>query len=206
MRNIETTYIYNNKEYKLVITKKRMRSIRFRFIDNVFYISCPYTCFTDYAIKCLDKYAGRLIESEKKRNNKEPPITNEYVYIFGDKYSRSDLPQEDDKLEKLLKRLLLEEVTKLTRINEEKMSIRISYKVTVRKMKSRWGSNSSKTHHITYSFNLIHFSKDIIESVVVHELCHDKYKDHQKGFYNELYYYSPNYNLFRKKLNKGIYK
>lgn len=206
MSKIETSYIYNNKEYKVVITKKRMRSIRFRLIDDIFYISCPFTCLTSYALKCLDKYASRLILNEQKRSLKESPITDEYIYVFGDKYPRSDFPFDESKLDKLLKRLLLEEVTRLTRINEEKMSIKTSYKVTVRKMKSRWGSNSSKTHHITYSLNLIHFSKDIIESVVVHELCHDKYKDHQKGFYSELYYYSPNYQIYRKKLNKGIYK
>jgi predicted metal-dependent hydrolase len=52
----------------------------------------------------------------------------------------------------------------------------------VKKMSSRWGSLSSKGY-INLNLRLIELSPDIIEMVVVHELCHSHYFDHSANFY-----------------------
>jgi predicted metal-dependent hydrolase len=58
-------------------------------------------------------------------------------------------------------------------------------KLSVREMKKRWGSflNQDK---IFLNPKLIHTSKDCIDYVIVHELCHMKYKNHNKKFYELL--------------------
>lgn len=206
MEKNKHSIIINNKEYDVVITKKKIRSIRYSFDGHEFHISAPRYCLDSYCLSSLNQYALKLISRYEKNRNKELPITSEYIYIFGIKYPREQFPIQEEQLNKVLKRLLLNEVVKLTRINETKMNINIPYQVSVRKMKSRWGSNSSLTHRINYSLNLVHYSLEIIESVVIHELCHDKYKDHQFGFHQELNYYCPNYQKYRYKLSKGIFQ
>lgn len=58
-------------------------------------------------------------------------------------------------------------------------------KLSIREMKKRWGSflNQDK---IFLNPKLIHTSKDCIDYVIVHELCHMKHKNHDKRFYNFL--------------------
>ena len=51
--------------------------------------------------------------------------------------------------------------------------IKKPYRVSVKKMTSRYGSNSSQTHTVSYSLVLLHYSVEIIDSVIVHELAHD---------------------------------
>ena len=73
-------------------------------------------------------------------------------------------------------------------------------------MKTRLGSNSRKTNKLAFSLSLVHYSKDIIDSVIVHELAHYYEFNHSFKFYNIVYKYCPNYKILRKKLIKGIYK
>ena len=61
--------------------------------------------------------------------------------------------------------------------------------LAVRDMKKRWGSFVNK-QKILLNPNLIHVSKDCIDYVIVHELCHMRYKNHDKkfsGFLDEKY-------------------
>jgi len=51
----------------------------------------------------------------------------------------------------------------------------------VKKMKTRWGSLSVKGN-INLNLALIHFSLDLVESVVVHELCHLAHMNHGPKF------------------------
>ena len=78
----------------------------------------------------------------------------------------------------------------------------IPYKVSIHDTTSRYGSNSKRTHRIAYSTILMHYSYEIIDSVIVHELAHDKVYNHSKAFYDVVYKYCPNYKLIRKKLKE----
>ena len=86
------------------------------------------------------------------------------------------------------------------------MGITHTYKIRVRKMKSRYGSNSRKTMSLAFNLSLVHYSPEIIDSVIIHELVHDKVFNHSEKFYNEVYKYCPNYKALKRKLNKGIYQ
>jgi len=66
---------------------------------------------------------------------------------------------------------------------------RFEYKSTptlvIRDMKRRWGSFVNKDK-IILSPKLIHAPKDCIEYVITHELCHMRYKNHDKRFFTFL--------------------
>ncbi len=61
----------------------------------------------------------------------------------------------------------------------------------VRKMSKRWGSYHS-SGKILLNPLLIHAKKQSIDYVITHELCHIKYKNHSKDFYNLLNEKYPN--------------
>lgn len=58
-------------------------------------------------------------------------------------------------------------------------------RLQIRDMKTRWGS-LSKGGILTLNIRLIAAPKECIEYVVVHELCHLKYPNHDKKFYRLL--------------------
>lgn len=73
----------------------------------------------------------------------------------------------------------------------------------VRTMKRRWGSCSNKGI-ITLSTELIKLSDIYIEYVILHELCHLKYHNHGREFYELLSEVFPDWKPVRKELKKYI--
>ena len=57
--------------------------------------------------------------------------------------------------------------------------------LVIRRMKSRWGSCSS-TGMITLNSRLVEYPIDVIDYVIVHELCHRVHFSHNKQFYRLL--------------------
>jgi predicted metal-dependent hydrolase len=76
--------------------------------------------------------------------------------------------------------------------------------LTIRSMKSRWGSCSRKGM-ITLSTELIKLSDTFIEYVITHELCHLKHHNHGKDYYKLLSELFPEWKQVRKDLKGYIH-
>ena len=206
-------YKVNEKEYPVEITHKRIRNIHYRFVDGVFKVSCPYVITKSAIIKGLDKYAAKMIT----RSEKAKPIGEDYIYLFGSKVSIEEsgeisftngnkLAYKDHAdLDKKLHKMFLSVLKDKVAYYSSKMGVPL-YKVSLRNMKTRFGSNSKHTKSVHFSYVLIHFSHPIIDSVVVHELAHILVYDHSKKFYDVVYKYCPDYDIYRKKLIRGEYQ
>ncbi len=76
----------------------------------------------------------------------------------------------------------------------------VSYgRITIRKQKTLWGSCSAKGN-LNFNCLLMLTPEDVIDYVVVHELCHRKQMNHSKAFWNEVGRVLPDYNERMKKL------
>ena len=64
--------------------------------------------------------------------------------------------------------------------------------VGVTRAKTRFGSCSGK-NRINFSLYLFAYPDEVIDYVILHELCHIKFKNHSKDFYNEVAKYMPDY-------------
>jgi len=71
--------------------------------------------------------------------------------------------------------------------------------ISIKRMKKRWGSMSYKGM-ITLNTNLIRAPKECIDYVVIHELCHLKYRDHSPAFYKLLDSVIPGWEKTKHKL------
>ena len=75
--------------------------------------------------------------------------------------------------------------------------------LVVRRLKSRWGSCTSKGK-ITLNSELIKLDPALVEYVIIHELCHLMHHNHGKNFYSLLEELAPDYKSVRKELRKFI--
>lgn len=76
--------------------------------------------------------------------------------------------------------------------------------VKVRKMKTRWGSCSSKGN-VNFNLWLMHYDTDCIDYVVVHELCHLLEFNHSPRFYELVATILPNWQECERRLESNQY-
>ena len=73
--------------------------------------------------------------------------------------------------------------------------------ISLKWMKTRWGSCSSR-HHLNLNIELIQFPPRIIELVICHEICHLIHMNHSKDFYQKLAELLPDYRDREKELHE----
>ena len=70
-------------------------------------------------------------------------------------------------------------------------------RITIRNQKTKWGSCSAKGN-LNFNCLLMLTPPEVIDSVVVHELCHRKEMNHSKKFYDEVLRVYPDYHKWNK--------
>ena len=118
-------------------------------------------------------------------------------------YVLSSAPQKIDEINKVFQEWLVKraEIIFNERLNEcikgfpdvEKPVLKI------RKLNKRWGSYLKK-HEIVLNPALIKASKQSIDYVIYHELCHAYYPNHTDEFYNLLSLKMPNWEKIKEKM------
>ena len=74
-------------------------------------------------------------------------------------------------------------------------------RITIRNQRSRWGSCSEKGN-LNFNCLLMLFPDEVIDYVVVHELCHRKHMNHSAQFYAEVERVFPEYRRCQKWLKE----
>lgn len=108
--------------------------------------------------------------------------------------------------------LTKEELEELTARAKEYIPDRVAYfaktvgvdygRITIRHQKTRWGSCSSKGN-LNFNCLLMRMPPEVIDYVVVHELCHRKEMNHSKAFWQEVEKVLPDYKSRRQWLKQG---
>lgn len=206
------TVCYADQERNMWITRKAIKRVIFRIENGEIRVSAPYYV-SDRTI--LSSFY-QLPSSFLSRLDRVAAQGNDYIYLLGKKYPLQqalETPVEhaitytsQEDLEKKLLRVAKEVLEQRVRFYEEKMQIRSPYRVRIRNMKTRYGTNSRKTHTLTFALLLVHYPLSVIDAIVVHELAHDRHFDHSDAFYQEVYTYYPNYDVEHQKLKRGCFE
>lgn len=207
MKNIKELWkvTIDGHAYTCTVEWKSKRNIRYSVSRDgeSLYVSVPHGTKKETIKEGITKYFPKLL----KRFEYEPPFGEGYVYIFGRKVEDPQFTELSEKERtSVLNRILLRYVTERTEQVKGIMGVTTPYKVKVRNMTSRYGVNNWTGKSITYSTILIHYSKEIIDSVIYHEVTHDHVRDHSSRFYQELLSFLPDYHVKHDKLRKHKYE
>ena len=149
------------------------------------------------SIKILGKEIDKkIIESDLERIR----LTNTSIYIYSKEIDNTQIDKKllEWKIEKL-KAILDEYLNKYTKL----LNINIDY-YQIKKLSSAWGIYHKKENYISFNSDLIEKDIECIEYVVLHELCHIFYMNHQKDFWALVKKYMPDYKVRRKNLKTFI--
>lgn len=202
----------NNKIYPIVIVKKKNKNSYIRVKDSTIIITTNFFVpqfEVKKIIKNNEKAIYKMIVNDEKKQSK-----NSDFYYLGHKYDIIIVPTIDKidftdtkifvssltYLDKWLKKKIVEIFKERFNYNYNLMNENISLpNLRIRKMKTRWGV-CSKKNIITLNSELIKYTLNEIDYVIIHELSHLTYFNHSKDFWNLVSKYCPNYKEYRKNL------
>lgn len=120
------------------------------------------------------------------------------------KHRRTPVQPED--------KLTLSQLEVLTRQGKEVFSEVVAHyapligvtwgRITVRHQTTRWGSCSAKGN-LNFNCLLLLAPGEVLEYVVIHELCHRKEMNHSRRFWQQVEQHCPNYREHRKWLRQN---
>ncbi|HKG87682.1 MAG TPA: M48 family metallopeptidase [Nitrososphaeraceae archaeon] len=75
--------------------------------------------------------------------------------------------------------------------HSKRIGVRVK-RIAIKKLRNRWGS-LTKNGVVNINLNLVKAPEDVIDYIVLHELCHLKIKEHSHHYWDLLHKYMPNY-------------
>jgi len=206
-------YQINNELIDVIIERKNNRNTYIRVKEDMkIYVTTNYLV-RDFQIKKIieqnNEYILKMINKQKKNKEKENMfyyLGNNYdiVYISNmdiEIYQNRIFVKDKNTLEKWLKKETIRIFKERLDMNYNLFTESIPYpKLRIRKMKTRWGVCNKSSKVITLNSELIKYSYEKIDYVIIHELSHFLYFDHSKHFWNQVSKYCPEYKKIRKEL------
>lgn len=203
------------KIFNVYITRKNNKNMYLRIKEDGIYISCNYFVTNSMIKSFIKNNEASIIESDKRLQKKKEK--KEDFYYLGKKYNVillntiSKIEIVDDnvfvKNKTYLKTFLKNEAS---RIFNERLKVcynlfeeDIIYpKLNIGKMTRKWGYCNKRQGLIKLNFDLIHYSIDEIDYVIIHELSHLIEFNHSRNFWKIVKKYKPNYKENQKVLKE----
>lgn len=126
---------------------------------------------------------------------------------FGKSGNRLEKVEERRKELKTIEKLSMTEIHKLADLALKVISVKVKHyaglmnvqygRITIRNQKTRWGSCSSKGN-LNFNCLLMLAPDEVVDYVVIHELCHLIEMNHSKVFWKQVEQMMPDYKKHRK--------
>lgn len=138
------------------------------------------------------QHLGRSYRFQQSAQKTRHPILIEGVCYYPQSWTEENLLAKIDSWQRVQARQVFEQLIDQWWPHFSQGALISRPILRVKKMRSRWGSLSSKGY-INLNLKLLELSPNIIEMVVVHELCHSHYFDHSANFYRLMAEKLPHY-------------
>lgn len=205
-------------EYQL--NRKNIKNCYLRVVSGRLVVTSGMNFNTSDIEKFIRKNYMSILKRIEKYTSKINYVDNGYVYIFDKKYTiykkelrDSDILISDNKIfvdgnnfketiETKLKEILIKYLIEKTQYYISTMFFLPMPLIEVKKYKSRWGACFYKKNLLKFNISLVHLNKQLIDYVIIHELCHFLHANHSNDFYLEIKKRMPDYKFREKQLKE----
>lgn len=206
-------YEIENQKYPVIITRKNNKNTYIRIKDDfTIYVTTNYLITNHQIKKLLDRNYEYLKKNMIKTLEKQQQL--EKFYYQGIPYNiiimdvkgvqligNNIYVKNKDTLEKWVKKQIKEIFQEHLNSIYPKFEENIPYpNLRIRKMKTRWGVCNKVSKTITLNSDLIRYSFDKLDYVIVHELSHFIHFNHSTSFWSLVQKYCPSYKKIRKEM------
>lgn len=168
-------------EYELIRSKRKTVSITVKS-DGKVIVRAPLLASVRGINEFVESKEDWIIKNVKRVLENPAPKPREFT------------PEEKKRLVKQARILITQRVEYYAPI------VGVSYnRIAIKDAKTRWGS-CSRDGNLNFSFRLVLKPLELLDYVVVHELCHRIHMNHSKEFWQEVERILPDYKDRRKRL------
>ena len=195
-----------DKLFDVYITRKNNKNMYLRVKADGIHISCNYLMPKSFIISFIKQNEESILESDKRLQKKEQK--KEEFYYLGKKYNVI-LLNTVSKIEIIDDNVYVKNKTYLnTFLKNEAVRIfndrvKVCYnlfeedipfpEIAIGKMTRKWGYCNKRKKYIKLNFDLIKYSINEIDYVIIHELCHLIEFNHSPMFWRLVKKYKPDY-------------
>lgn len=209
--------MFNDLNVYVEVEKKHNRNMYFRFKDPyTLHVTCPYLVTNSQILKYIKNNYDSLRKMHLKAINDSESEEyfcfqgKRYIRVFDERYDKVTFDEEyvyakDEKsLDKFIKKYTKEYFELEVDYIKSFFSGIPEFKLRIRKMTTRWGVCNRSLKIVTLNSELIKRTKEELDYVIVHELCHFYEGNHSKRFWEHVARYIPNYKELRKTMKEAI--
>jgi len=208
--------LLDNEVINVNIIRKHNKNIYFRINDNLeLSVTVPFLMREKEVVKLIEQNKQPLLKmylKAKDRANKDTSfrlLGNVYTIVNDPTLKSVSIEDEfiftpsDKALNLFLKKETIKVFNERIDVWKNHLDFVPQFQLKIRKMKTRWGVCNKTKRIVTLNSELIKRDISIIDYVVIHELCHFKYPNHQREFWNLVSEYCPTYKIIRKRLKES---
>lgn len=192
--------IYNGTTIYYDVVKKRIKNLYARMdVNGNIKVSAPYLTSRRTIEKFVVESYFKLEKKIRNRNkNKREFDFDGKVKILGISYNKEDISDMNYFLTYKLKEYVKNNYVEIC----TRMGINNIPTLRFKRVKGYLGQYNKKENLINLNILIAHLDPDCVNYVIVHELCHIKYMNHQREFWIEVSKHLPNYTKVRSKCRK----
>ena len=142
----------------------------------------------------------QILESESKQKASLLDSNLDGLRILLEVRPGSTVEEKQSVLDSWYRQELEGKLARLLTCWEERMNVSVR-KLSIRRMKTRWGSCTPGSRSIRINLDLIKKPPQCLEYILVHELAHLIEPSHNSRFYSIMDRYLPHWRLLREELN-----
>jgi predicted metal-dependent hydrolase len=177
------------KEYRK--TKPEIKKLNYLPSSTLPYLG------NSYIIELSNLYTDTDNNTSFNDNEKVELNNNKLLFYLEDLENYQDTNHEfiKNKIKQLYEKWLYEQAQTIFEEKIKEFSTLIAVNppiLQIKKLKNRWGS-LTKNKKIVLNINLLKTPEEIIDYIIIHELCHIKIQGHSHNFWNILHKFVPDY-------------
>ena len=218
---------YKDKNIEINIIKSNIKNVYIHIKDNKVIIKAPKKLSNNKILEIVNSKKDWIYE---KIDNLKGSIINDgsKIYILGKQYilniyfmkdteekiqisegnlivilsenrkNKNNTEIINELISNLYKKIAEKEVSMAMALVTRVVGIKPN-KYRIKKLKTAWGTCTSNKN-ITINSELMKYDREVIQYVVLHEICHLRYMNHSNDFWNMVEKYMSNYKDVRKRL------